>query len=106
MSKKNILEKILPTIIKKENNQEKEDYQFSKTTPNFFLSEKPKVILYDTSFDDLSKIIDRYKSIDSWYKTTFIEEENYNHVLEIIDNAGELKGNAPYKDLVKNITKK
>ena len=36
MSKKNILEKILPSIIKKENNQEKEDYQFSKTTPNFF----------------------------------------------------------------------
>ena len=35
MSKKSILEKILPTIPKKENNQEKEEYQFSKTTPNF-----------------------------------------------------------------------
>ena len=33
MSKKSILEKILPTIPKKENNQEKEEYQFSKTTP-------------------------------------------------------------------------
>ena len=77
--------------------------------PSHSGEEIAKVILKyfpDTSFDDLSKIIDRYKSIDSWYKTTFIEEENYNHVLEIIDNAGELKGNAPYKDLVKNITKK
>lgn len=60
----------------------------------------------DTSINDLSQIIDRYKNIDSWYDTTFISEENYNHVLEIIDNAGELKGNAPYQDLVKNITKK
>ena len=68
-----------------------------------------KVILNyfpDTSLDDLSKIVDRYKSIDSWYDTTYINEENYNHVLEIIDNAGELKGNAPYQDLVKNVTKK
>ena len=60
----------------------------------------------DTSLDDLSKIVERYKNIDSWYNTTYIKEENYNHVLEIIDNAGELKGEAPYQDLVKNITKK
>ncbi len=60
----------------------------------------------DTSLDDLTKIVNRYKSIDSWYNTTYIEEKNYNHVLEIIDNAGELKGNAPYSDLVKNVLKK
>ena len=57
----------------------------------------------NTSLEDLTKIIDRYRSIDSWYNTTLIKEENYNHILEIINNAGELKGNAPYKDLVKNI---
>ena len=72
-------------------------------------SEIAKVILNyfpDTSLTDLTKIIERYKKIDSWYEKTFIEEENYNHVLEIIDNANELKGNAPYSDLVKNVTKK
>ena len=59
----------------------------------------------DTSLDDLTKIVERYKSIDSWYNTVEIKEENYNHVLDIIKNAGELKGNAPFKDLVKNIQK-
>ena len=57
----------------------------------------------DTSLDDLTKLVDRYKKIDSWYKTTHIDEDSYNHVLEIIDAAGELKGIAPYDKLVKNV---
>ena len=57
----------------------------------------------DTSLDDLTKLVDRYKKIDSWYKTTHIDEDSYNHVLEIIDAAGELKGIAPYDKLIKNI---
>ena len=71
--------------------------------------EVAKVILNyfpDTSLGDLTKIVERYQSIDSWYKTTEIEEANYNHVLEIIDNASELHGEAPYQNLVKNVTKK
>lgn len=56
----------------------------------------------DTSLNDLIKIVERYKSIDSWYKTTNITEESYNHVLEIIDNAGELTKKPPYKDLIDN----
>ena len=57
----------------------------------------------DTSLDDLTKLVDRYKKIDSWYKTTHIDENSYNHVLEIIDAAGELKGIAPYDKLIKNV---
>lgn len=57
----------------------------------------------DTSLDDLTKLVDRYKKIDSWYKTTHIDEDSYNHVLEIIDAAGELKGIAPYDKLIKNV---
>ena len=57
----------------------------------------------DTSLDDLTKLVDRYKKIDSWYKTIHIDENSYNHVLEIIDAAGELKGIAPYDKLIKNV---
>ena len=57
----------------------------------------------DTSLDDLTKLVDRYKKIDSWYKTTHIDEDSYNDVLEIIDAAGELKGIAPYDKLIKNV---
>lgn len=56
----------------------------------------------DTSLNDLITIVERYKSIDSWYKTTDIDEKSYNHVLEIIDNAGELTKKPPYKDLIDN----
>lgn len=74
-------------------------------THNHNSEEIAKIILDyfpDTSLNDLIKLIERYKSIDSWYKTTYITEESYNHVLEIIDNAGELKNKPLYKDLVNN----
>ena len=45
----------------------------------------------DTSLNDLVKIIDRYKSIDSWFKDTKIKEEDFNHIEQIMDEAGELK---------------
>ena len=49
---------------------------------------------------DLTLIVDRYKNIDSWYDTTLITEENFNHVQEIMESAGELTKKAPYDKLV------
>ena len=75
-------------------------------THSHSVEEIAKIILDyfpDTSLDDLTKLVDRYKKIDSWYKTTHIDEDSYNHVLEIIDAAGELKGIAPYDKLIKNV---
>ncbi len=110
MSKKNILEKILPSIIKKDNNQEKEDYQFSKTTPNFFLSERPKPLeeFYYSNFQKMltvSKIKEftdhcKQKEIDSIkrnmrlkkpiflqiMKTTFPSDEDFSPLFEQIFN--------------------
>ena len=54
----------------------------------------------DTSLNDLVKIIDRYKSIDSWFKDTKIKEEDFNHIEQIMDEAGELKNKVPYDKLV------
>lgn len=56
----------------------------------------------DTSKEDLTTIIQRYKDIDSWYETTYISEDDFNHIQEIIDNAGELEEKAPYSELVDN----
>ncbi|MDD2435022.1 MAG: ABC transporter substrate-binding protein [Bacilli bacterium] len=56
----------------------------------------------DTSMNDLVKIVDRYKSIDSWFKTTYIEEDNFNHIQTIMKSANELDKNAPYDKLVDN----
>ncbi len=56
----------------------------------------------DTSKTDLINIIQRYKDNDSWFNTTYITEKDFNHVQEIIDNAGKLDKKAPYDKLVDN----
>ena len=44
----------------------------------------------------------RYKDIDSWYDTTYISEDDFDHIQEIVDNAGQLEAKAPYNKLVDN----
>ena len=56
----------------------------------------------DTSLNDLTEIVKRYRNIDSWFKTTYIEEENFNHIQKIMESAGELDKKAPFSKLVDN----
>ena len=56
----------------------------------------------DTSLNDLETIIQRYKDIDSWFTTTYISEENFNHIQEIAESAGQLNKRAPFDKLVDN----
>ena len=76
------------------------DYVHSHTA-----SEIAEIILDyfpDISKNDLETIIDRYKNIDSWFTTTYITEENFNHIQEIAENAGQLDKRAPFDKLVNN----
>lgn len=54
----------------------------------------------DVSKNDLEVIIQRYKDADSWFTTTYVNEENFNHIQEIAENAGQLDKRAPYDKLV------
>lgn len=56
----------------------------------------------DTSMNDLITIIDRYKDNDSWYKTTYIENSDFDHIQDIMEAAGTLEKKAPYNELVNN----
>ena len=56
----------------------------------------------DTSLNDLEKIVKRYIDIDSWYKTTYIDENDFNHVQEIMENSKQLDKKAPYDKLINN----
>ena len=55
----------------------------------------------DTSLDDLTTLVERHKKIDSWFTTTKINENDFNHIQDIMINAGELKNKVPYNKLVK-----
>lgn len=56
----------------------------------------------DTSLNDLTEIVKRYKDIDAWFKTTEISEEDFKHVQKIVKNAGELDKKAPFDKLIDN----
>ena len=54
----------------------------------------------DTSLSDLETIISRYKSIDSWFETTYINEEDFNRVQDIMESANQLNQRAPFDKLI------
>lgn len=56
----------------------------------------------DMSLNDLMTSIENYKSQDTWNQTTFLSEDSFNHLQEIMIAAGELEDKAPYYDLVDN----
>ncbi len=56
----------------------------------------------NTSKDDLTGIVKRYRDSDSWFTTTYIEEADFEHIEEIMENAGYLSEKAPYDKLVDN----
>lgn len=56
----------------------------------------------DTSITDLTEIVKRYRNIDAWSKTTYISEESYKHIEEIVESAGELKEKAPFNKIFNN----
>ena len=56
----------------------------------------------DTSLNDLTETIKRYRDADSWYRTTYITEEGFERVQDIMDNSDKLEKKAPYNKLVNN----
>jgi len=54
----------------------------------------------DTSINDLTIIVQNYMDIDAWFNSTYIDEKDFNHIQEIVKNAGELTKQAPYNKLV------
>ena len=54
----------------------------------------------DTKYEDLVIIVDRYMNNDSWFTTTKIEKDDFDHIQNIIINSGELTEKVPYEKLV------
>ena len=54
----------------------------------------------DTSLDDLTKIVERYRSIDAWPDNTEFTREEFDHLQDIMINAKELDSKVPFSDLM------
>ena len=54
----------------------------------------------ELSLDELTVMIERYKTNDAWPNSTLITEKDFEHIQEIMQSAGELDKKAPYDKLV------
>lgn len=54
----------------------------------------------ETSLQNLTTIIERYKTQDTWKKDTVFEESGFDLLQDILIEAGELDKKVPYSDLV------
>ena len=56
----------------------------------------------DTNLEVLTKVVERYKCIDSWNTTPIMTKESFERLQEVMTNAGELEKVAPYEEIVNN----
>ena len=76
------------------------DYTFSHS--NSEVAKILKEYFPDNSLEDLEEVVKRYRENDSWYSTTYISEEGFNRVQDIMKNSDKLQKTASYNKLVNN----
>ncbi len=54
----------------------------------------------DTSMDDLTSVVARYRGIEAWPTTTNFTEDSFYHLQDIMKAAGELDETVKYNDLI------
>lgn len=54
----------------------------------------------DTSLNDLEKVIERYRTIDAWPKTTKFSEKSFDHLQNIMIENKVLENKVPYSKLI------
>ncbi|MCQ4691511.1 ABC transporter substrate-binding protein, partial [Clostridium sp. SL.3.18] len=54
----------------------------------------------ETDLDTITTIVERYYDQDTWKDNLVFEEDSFNLLQDILEDAGELDKRAPYEDLV------
>lgn len=54
----------------------------------------------DADLDILTAVAKRYKDQDTWKPDLILTEEGLNHMMDIVELAGELDKRAPYEKIV------
>ena len=74
-------------------------YNDSKTVAKAIIEQFP-----DTSIDDLSSMIERYKEYDCWLENTHINEGLFTNLEDFLIDFELIDDYVPFNDLVKNIS--
>jgi NitT/TauT family transport system substrate-binding protein len=75
-----------PETIKKFNNALQKGLDFIHNNDSKVVAEEIINQFPDSNINDLSNIITRYKDIDAWYKTTYINKDDFLHIFDIIND--------------------
>ncbi len=78
------------TILKKFNKALNKGLDYVHNNPSKEIANTIKNQFPDTNINDLINIVERYKSIDSWYQTTKIDINDYNRLQEIMINGNTI----------------
>ncbi len=89
-----------PDIIKSFCNAINKGLKFVKENTPEIIATKIVSFFPDTSLEDLQTMIQRYKEGNAWKEKINIEENEWNHLQDIMIASGELKEKAPYNDLI------
>lgn len=54
----------------------------------------------DTSLEDITKVVKRYRDIDAWPETTEFSEDSFDHLQDIMIDYGTIDEKVPYKKLM------
>ncbi len=73
----------------------------AKTIAKVILPEFP-----DISLEDLTVIVDNYKKYDSWLSDTFINEQSFNNLQDILEDNKLIDIRMPYSKLINNLYEK
>ena len=74
--------------------------EFVKTHNSKEIAQVIKPQFPDTTLEDLTIMVENYKSADSWYETPTIPEKDFENLEDIMINNNEIKNYVPFNDLV------
>jgi len=89
-----------PEIIKSFTKAIQKGLTFVENNDPKIIAEKIISFFPDTSIDDLTTMIERYKNGKAWKTSINITEEEWNHLQDIMIASGELKEKSPYNELI------
>ena len=74
--------------------------EYVKNTDSSVVAKDIYEFFPDLSLNDLTAIIERYKTNDAWANDASISKKDFDHLQEIMKASGELEKSAPYSKLV------
>lgn len=89
-----------PQIIKGFTKAIDKGLKYVKNTDSNIIAKDIQEFFPEISLEDLTLIIERYKTNDAWPDSTDITKEEFDHIQEIMISSNELDKKAPYDKLI------